>query len=243
MDSSDWIENISSEWVPWVYPALCDLCGAPGPCGLHVLQACPEPRCVRCASLLPEGVAAGSACADCVVRSPGLTSVLALGSYGEGAPLKPWVMAFKHGGRPDLAQPLGSCLGERLLEFGAPSADALLVPVPLHFWRRMQRGYDQAALLARAVSRRADLPWGSILYRRRATWAQGSLLSRGRASNVQDAFELHPDRGTLVRGRDVYLVDDVYTSGATLRACAKVLRRAGVRRVGALVVARAERFA
>ncbi len=69
------------------------------------------------------------------------------------------------------------------------------------------------------------------------------MLSRGRAANVQDAFAVHPDRVATLGDRDVYLVDDVFTSGATLRACAKVLRRAGARRVGALVLARAERFA
>jgi predicted amidophosphoribosyltransferase len=107
----------------------------------------------------------------------------------------------------------------------------------------MHRGYDQAALLAQAISRRADWDWAPALYRSRPTAAQGSFYSRGRAPNVQGAFGLHPEFAAGLCGRDVYLVDDVFTSGATLRACALELRRAGARRVGALVVARAERFA
>ncbi|MFT5200088.1 MAG: ComF family protein [Planctomycetota bacterium] len=233
----------SRSLVPWLYPALCELCGRWAPCESHTLVVCEEPRCNRCAQLLPEGVAWGQSCGDCALSSSGLAQVLALGSYGEGAALKPWVMAFKHGSRPDLSQPLGACLGERLTRLGALDPASLLVPVPLHFWRRMQRGYDQAALLAQAVSRGADRPWVPALYRARPTAAQGSLYSRGRASNVHGAFGLHPEHAAKLQNQDVYLVDDVFTSGATLRACARVLRRAGVRRVGALVLARAERFA
>jgi len=102
---------------------------------------------------------------------------------------------------------------------------------------------DQAALLAQAISRGADHPWKQVLFRRRATPAQGSHYSRGRTPNVSEAFGLHPEEAASIQGRSVYLVDDVFTSGATLRACARVLRGAGARRLGALVVARAERFA
>lgn len=243
MSFTQWIHGWAPTLVPWVYPDLCDLCAGRAPCEQHDPVVCREPRCGRCARLLPEGIARGESCADCALHSSGLFQVLALGSYGSGSPWRPWVMAFKHGGRPDLSAALGSLLSERLQADGRLGEDALLIPVPLYRWRRLARGYDQAALLARATSRRANRPWCQALFRRRPTAAQGSLHSRGRASNVQEAFGLHPEAEAAVRGRDVYLVDDVYTSGATLRACARVLRRAGTRRVGALVLARAERFA
>ncbi|MDF1838632.1 MAG: ComF family protein [Planctomycetota bacterium] len=202
-----------------------------------------EPRCGRCAQRLPEGIARGQSCADCVTNSSGLAQVLALGDYGARSDWKSWILALKHGGRPDLSQPLGALLAERLKVSGNLGSQFVLVPVPLYFWRRLHRGYDQAALLARAVSQGAGAPWSQALYRRRSTVAQGSLHSRGRAPNVSEAFGLHPEAIDRVQGRNVYLVDDVYTSGATLRACARILRAGGARKVGALVLARAVRFA
>ncbi|MCA9000609.1 MAG: ComF family protein [Planctomycetes bacterium] len=236
-----WIQATAGSFVPWVYPALCELCGGILPCEEHAWVACAGPRCPRCARRLPEGVAGGHTCADCRTAPSGLAQVIALGSYFQRAPLAPWILSFKHGGRPDLAFPLGARLAERLLDQAQLGPGGLLVPVPLHLWRRLGRGYDQAALLAREAAVRSGWDWGPALHRTRATPAQGSLHSRGRGVNVQGAFRVHPEWEGRVRGRDVYLVDDVYTTGATLRACATVLRRAGARRVGALVLGRAER--
>lgn len=160
----------------------------------------------------------------------------AAGLY-EGS-LRAILHAFKYEGRRTLAQPLGRMLREA-------GADLLtdvscVVPVPLHPWRRIARGFNQSADLARAL----DLPVVHALWRTRRTQPQTGLSRAGRRRNVRGAFAVSPlltrrTRDGLVDGRVVLLVDDVRTTGATLDACARALRRAGAAGVRALTVARA----
>ncbi len=114
----------------------------------------------------------------------------------------------------------------------------MLVPVPLHPLRRLERGYDQALLLSRAISKATDLPTRRALARSRYTDPQGEPGHRSRSANVQAAFRARRSAREL-RERPVWLVDDVLTSGATASECARILRRAGASRVGLLVIARA----
>ena len=101
-----------------------------------------------------------------------------------------------------------------------------------------QRGYDQAALIARHAADELGLPFAPVLTRARATIAQFDLDRRDRATNVRDAFVVDPRTGIVVRGRWVLLVDDVVTTGATLAACAAALEDAGALGVSAITVAR-----
>ncbi|HVS11088.1 MAG TPA: ComF family protein [Planctomycetota bacterium] len=228
-----------------IYPPRCRLCGATAPdslaCDAHTLpDGPPGARCPRCAAPLPRGIPDGRVCADCRRRPPGFSRLIALGDYREGEPLREWILALKHRRRPDLALPLGLALAERLRREAQP--DALLVPVPLHRWRRIERGYDQALLLARAAGEGSDLRVARAQRRSRSTTAQGALGSVSRAANVRGAFA--PSRRASrhrrrLEGREVWLVDDVVTSGATASECARVLRRLGAARVGVLALARA----
>jgi competence protein ComFC len=109
-------------------------------------------------------------------------------------------------------------------------ADAI-VPVPLGSHRARDRGFDQAALLARAAARRSGVPCRRALRRVRETPTQVGLGRAERLANVHDAFAANPTAGSVM------LVDDVATTGATLSACARALRRAGAREVRAIVVA------
>ncbi len=130
-----------------------------------------------------------------------------------------------------------SSLGQILAASGAAelvSAADLLVPVPLHSRRLRWRGFNQAILLARTFS---DLPLGlDTLVRRRPTLPQVKLSPRERQTNVKGAFAV-PDPAAI-QDKSVLLVDDVYTTGATVKECARALRRAGVARVEVLTVAR-----
>jgi ComF family protein len=111
--------------------------------------------------------------------------------------------------------------------------------VPLHWRRRLQRGFNQSALLAGAVARRYGIPVRSALRRTRATPTQAGLTHAGRRSNVAGAFRVA--RPETVAGRRVLLVDDVMTTGATASACAAALKRAGARYVALLTLARVDR--
>jgi ComF family protein len=121
-------------------------------------------------------------------------------------------------------------------------ADAL-VPVPLHWSRLWQRRFNQSAMLARAISARTNVPVADdILVRTRATAPQVGLARKERARNVQGAFAVENPARIRVKGRKLIVIDDVLTSGATVDACARVLRRAGATRVDVLVLARVVNF-
>ena len=154
--------------------------------------------------------------------------------------MRPIVHAFKYGGHQTLAAPLAA----RLADHPHLRLDAidLVVPVPLHPWRRFVRGFNQAERIARNLG----LPVTHALTRRRWTTSQAGLPADTRAGNVRDAFGIASQftaggrrsmRGRL-SGARVLLVDDVVTTGATLSACARVLREAGAREVRAATIAR-----
>ena len=153
----------------------------------------------------------------------------AVGSY-DGA-LRAIVHAFKYDGRRSLAAELGRLMRTRGADVLA-GAD-VAVPVPLHRSRRRERGFDQAADLARHVG----LPVVHALRRLRPTAVQASLPAARRHANVRDAFALEQRRVSL-DGRIVVLIDDVSTTGATLEACARALGEAGIREARALTAAR-----
>jgi len=147
------------------------------------------------------------------------------------------VHALKYQDRTDLAPAMGRWMaraGRELLG----EADAL-VPVPLHWRRGWSRRYNQSGALARVISRQSGVKLASEALRRvRATEQQIGLSRTQRASNVQGAFKVAPDRSVDIEGRRVVLVDDVLTSGATTDACARALLRARAAQVDVLVFAR-----
>ena len=188
------------------------------------------PRCLACTRIL-DAPLAGPVCPWCWDDAR-----RANGNY-DGA-LRHIIHAFKYEGRRSLARPLGAILK-------SSGADQLrdarcVVPVPLYPWRRLRRGFNQAADLARQL----DLPVVHALWRTRSTLAQTGLTASARRRNVHRAFRLSPflsrrRRAAFIDDAIVVLVDDVMTTGATLTACAGVLHDAGAREVRLLTVARA----
>jgi ComF family protein len=157
----------------------------------------------------------------------------AIGEY-EGT-LRDLIHAFKYGGRQSIAQPLAT----RMCSCGAELLDdgGCIVPVPLHWRREYRRGFNQALELARYLG----LPIVNALVRRRHTQPQVELAADRRYDNVEGAFALRHQRfGKVpaIAGLKIILVDDVSTTGATLEACAKVLKQAGASQVYALTAAR-----
>jgi ComF family protein len=175
-------------------------------------------------------------CALCRLGLSGFDSVYAFGAY-DGA-LRKLIHLFKYDGIRPLARPFGEFLARAL-----PRDERfdLIVPMPLHWRRRWQRGFNQATLLAREVSRRWNVPVRNVARRNRATAPQTGLTNSKRRANVNGAFSVK--RGTRLDGMRVLLVDDVLTTGASASACAKALKRAGARHVGLLALARADRRA
>jgi ComF family protein len=214
-----------------VYPPRCAACGAPAAepfCEVCAGAVDPVPSgCLRCGLPGPDPL-----CGGCRASPPSFDAVRAGGLFG--GPLAEAVHAFKYAGRPALGRPLGAWLAAR-----APlPVGAVVVSVPLARGRRIERGYDQAALLADALARAAGRPRARrALARTRETPPQVGRSREERARNVAGAFAARP---VEVGGRDVVLVDDVVTTGATADAAAEALRRAGARSVVVVALARAE---
>jgi ComF family protein len=153
--------------------------------------------------------------------------------------LRQLILRLKRAAGEGLAEQLGSlwaeCAGARLSETGAEA----VVPVPLHWWRRLARGYNQSAALARALADRLRLPCRTGWLRRvRHTPFQTSQTSSARRENVRQAFRARAVAG--LRGRSVLLVDDILTTGSTAGEAARALRAAGAARVVVAVLARAQ---
>ena len=147
------------------------------------------------------------------------------------------VQALKYHDRTDLAPAMGRWMahaGKELLQ----GAD-MLIPVPLHWRRAWHRRYNQSGALARAIERASGVRLrGELLQRVRRTEQQVGLSRSQRASNVQGAFRVPPERQGEVSGARIVLIDDVLTSGATVDACARALLRARAAQVDVLVFAR-----
>lgn len=220
--------------VDFVFPPRCPLCGDGvgsqaglcAPCWSDL--AIPgEPACVSCGRPFDEGVAAGSTCAPCLAEPPRHDGIAAGTLYNEAS--RKLVLAFKHGSRLGLAPMMAQLIAARL---GPRQGDWIVVPVPLHRWRLWRRGYNQAAVLARALAGITAMPLVvDALERRKPTASLGGLGRRARRRELSGAIRIRENSAAKVRGRQVVLVDDVLTSGATSDACIRVLRQAGAESV------------
>ncbi|MEY2598196.1 MAG: hypothetical protein RLZZ142_455, partial [Verrucomicrobiota bacterium] len=185
----------------------------------------------------PGGRAPCAQCPRCVENPPAFECAVAV--CRTVGVVRRMIHGLKYEGREYLAPSLGRCLAEGLGDgrLRAPLVE-VLVPVPLHWRRLWGRGFNQALVLARELGRARGLPVVEALRRVRDTGTQTRLGRSERWENLRGAFGLRRGGGARVGGRHVLLVDDVLTTGATLDACARVLRRAGAASVRALAVAR-----
>jgi ComF family protein len=164
--------------------------------------------------------------------------VLAWGIYSGG--LKHLIAALKYQKRTQLAYPLGSRLAQTWRESQIAKRSLVVVPIPMHPDKQRQRGFNQAALLAQAFCRQTGLPLKQRgLSRSRSTEAQFGLSATAREQNLAGAFELGTDFLHQPPKTAVLLLDDIYTTGATTRAAADILRRHQISVYGVITVAKA----
>ena len=221
--------------MDWIFRPQCAACGA------HAAPLCPAcsaslvelgPACPRCAE--PTGEHAVT-CWRCAVDPLPLDRVVAPWRFG--GQLASAIRRLKFTGRAHIARDVAP-LWAPVLAAAVAERDAIVVPVPLHWRRRWTRGYDHAWLLARHACALAGIAAPVRALRRvRHAPAQSTLSAAERTRNVQGAFAA--GSAAAIAGRAVVLIDDVMTTGATLAAAARPLRRAGATSVTALVLARA----
>ncbi|MFN4023266.1 MAG: ComF family protein [Hyphomonas sp.] len=197
-----------------------------------------DPVCNRCG--LPQEYEVGpeAECPACIARPPRWRRARAALVYDDLS-RRP-VLDLKRSGRRDGIDTLA---GWMIAAGGGLVAEAdLIVPVPLHYTRLVSRGFNQSAWLAQAIGKAGGRPVSvDALKRTRRTPSQAGLSTRRRRRNVSGAFAVRHRALKQIQGAQVLLVDDVLTTGATLNACVRALKRAGARQIDVLVLARVVR--
>lgn len=243
-DRFDWL-------VDWLYPPRCRACSGRIhgrdaayfclKCRKSIQLVC-HPLCTVCGRPFPEASGEDHTCGVCLARPPHFVSARAWACYPREAfeehPLRQVVQKFKYGRKVSLGKPLGQLMARGCQEFLADCRVDLIIPVPLHAKRLRWRGFNQSVLLGRQISRAYNIPMDVFaLLRNKETPPQTQLTEDERRRNVRAAFGLNPDRS--IEGRSILLVDDVYTSGATLNECSRTLKKHGAKEVYVLTLARA----
>ncbi|PIV73548.1 MAG: amidophosphoribosyltransferase [Rhodobacteraceae bacterium CG17_big_fil_post_rev_8_21_14_2_50_65_11] len=200
--------------TPFITGASCDQCGTPLP-GVN-----PEP---------------GLRCDDCLSIARPWGKGRAVFTYaGNGRKM---VLRLKHGDQPAIARAAGKWMATRAAPLITDAT--LIVPIPLHWWRLFRRRVNQSALLAQALANETQgFMAPDALQRTRRTETQEGKDREGRFANLRDSIHPHPKRGHILAGRDVLLVDDVMTSGATFAAAAQACHDAGAETVCVMALAR-----
>lgn len=244
----------STFWGPWamafldlLFPPLCSRCqrrldeGRRDPlCGdcWDNLERLSPPFCAICGLPFGSFEAGGEAshrCEPCRRRRPPFAYARSVTFYGDT--VRDVLHAFKFRGKQSLSRPLGDLLAEEGARLVPARAVDCLIPVPLHPQREAERGFNQSALLARRVGRWWKIPVVEGALRRTVpTRSQTELSGAERRRNVSGAFILR--RPQAVTDRHVLLVDDIFTTGATVSECTRVLLAGGAATVGVLTVAR-----
>ncbi|MEP6343931.1 MAG: ComF family protein [Maricaulaceae bacterium] len=199
---------------------------------LHMID---DPQCDICGFPFPYDLGDGALCGNCVAARPAYDHARAAFVYDAFS--RGPILSFKHGGQTHGLQVFARQLkraGRHFLQ----DTD-VIIPVPLHPYRLRKRRFNQAALLGRALSRIISVPQESrSLLRVKQTDSQDGKSASGRRRNMQGAFSVPEVRQELVSGQNIVLIDDVLTTGATVEACARTLKRAGAARVDVLTLAR-----
>ncbi len=229
-----------------LFPDDCRLCGQP------LIKLSRVPVCAACLRL-PEPIAAdyfcvccrtpfvnrfplddSGRCALCRTGAQGFDVAYSFGGYQDA--LRALIHLLKYERIRTLSRPLGELLA---MAFPRDQRFDAIVPMPLHWRKQWQRGFNQSALLAEHLGRRLGLPVIRAVRRVRATSPQAGLTNSKRRANVAGAFA--PHRRARVNGLRLLLVDDVMTTGATASACSRALKSGGARYVALLALARADR--
>ena len=232
--------NVANGAVDLILPSACWLCSEPTS-GQPFCDRCeqaltdePSPVCPRCASSLSEATAAANICPRCDQQSFAYDSVVRLGPYA-GA-LREAILRMKKPSGEMFAEAAVDVFARHMLPRLRNRAFDSVIPIPLHWWRRLRRGYNQSELLAGAMAKSIGTPLLSRVLRRiRRTQLQSQLTAEERRTNVRGAFA--PRAKTNLSGKSVLLVDDVLTSGATAHEAARVLRSLGAKAIVVAVLA------
>lgn len=241
-----WFSHTFRWVVNLVFPPLCPVCKTRldrkeqdliicHTCRTAIRPVSP-PVCPRCGLPVPAGDGEGYLCGSCLQERWYFDIHRTSGLY-EGV-LKEAIHRFKYGGVFPLAKAFGDLLQPTLKTLCQDYSVDVMIPVPLHIRRLRERGFNQALLLIKELNKRFGIPYEErILKKVTDTPVQSALKKNERRKNLRGAFEVQDQ--AAIAGKAVVLVDDVYTTGATVNECSRALLKAGAARVAVLTVARA----
>lgn len=235
--------NILADIADVIFPPRCLLCGeilkrnSPlcEKCmqGIHFISS---PLCVRCGIPFPADGGSDHVCGDCLTGEKPYAIARSMATY-DGAMLDA-IHKFKYRGKTGIGLTLGNIMADFASGIWDMTAFDLIIPAPLHIRRLRERGFNQAVILSRPLSRRFKIPLDfDSLKRVKPTSPQVGLSKKERSANVRGAFSvINPGQ---IEGKKILLIDDVYTTGSTLIECSRVLIEAGASAAAIFTAARA----
>lgn len=202
------------------------------------IQFISDPMCHCCGLPFDYEIGNEALCGACLFERPPYAKARAAFRYDEHS--KRLVTRFKYSDQTHLAHVysawLAKAAGEMIMQTD------IIIPVPLHYFRFVNRRFNQSALLAHALSKKTKIKhMQSILKRKRNTISQTGLTRKQREKNVKGAFSMSSRAKKIIKGKNILLVDDVMTTGSTIEQCAKILLKGGAMQVNVLTLARAIR--
>lgn len=245
--AGQWSVSIFAGLNHLLWPALCGICDGSVPetadglcrsCWGELMRCTGGDHCPRCGKDASKYAVIDAGCAKCQDRDIHFDQIARAGVYD--SPLRDIILAFKFNDRTEFDNLLCLLAESALKGSGLLNRTEIFVPVPLHWKRRLSRGYNQSLIICKGMNV-APAKISTDLVRVRHTRRQWKLSPAKRKSNVAGAFAVR--KGHKFEGRTVCLVDDIITTGATLNECAKTLKQAGAKKVFALVVAASPRDA
>lgn len=257
MEVREVIARIANEALDLVYPPglYCISCGkiidasrTYGLCNdcMEAINWVSERTCEKCGRPLAENDP-GALCFGCMQRESSDHHFFFDKGHacaGYGAATRSVIFAFKYGGRSDIGDILGRILYDRMAaEYGEGALSAMydiVIPVPIYKSKQRTRGYNHADLMARAFSKRAGLRCREdILIRKKETVPMKGLSPSERQNNISGAFEIRRNRDALIKDKRILLIDDIFTTGATIDEMGAVMKAGGAARVDFLAFAAA----
>ena len=215
--------GILAEWEKWYCPSC-----------LEELNKHEIPRCDRCCAPVGPYLDTSNGCSLCQAEPFAFQWVQTLGCYQ--GPLRDWVLKCKNHAGEILGYSLGFLLGEKIKKRNGYQVPDLVAPVPMHWWKRIKKGYCHTECLAQGVSQALGVPCRNVAFKSRHTREQAALPPSQRRKNLDKVF-FCPSSG-LLSGKRVLLVDDVLTTGSTCHQVSRELKRAGAMSVVVGVIAR-----
>jgi ComF family protein len=235
------VQRIQSLFLNLVLPPRCpmtgELVGAHGtidPSYWSTLTFAHSPLCTSCGLTFPHEVETDMVCGACLQTPPPYHSARSILRYDDASAAM--ILKFKHTDGTTLTPVFRQWMMRHRDHF--ENAD-LIIPVPLHRWRLLKRRYNQAALLGAALSSITQIPHAAHLLRRtRHTPSQGRKSKAERQDNIKAAFAVPEKYHLILKDKRIILIDDVYTSGATIHECTRVLLKHGASDVQVLTLAK-----